>query len=243
MSEVIVALDVPELDDALSLVRSLGDDATFYKVGLELYTAAGPDSVHALRNEGKRVFLDLKLHDIPNTVARATERAGALGVELLTVHVTGGARMLSAAREAAPDGLRLLGVTLLTSMAVADVEEVWGRELRSVRDEVARLTQVALEHGLQGVVASATEAAWIRARVPDTFLVVTPGIRPSHAGADDQRRPATPADAVRAGADYLVVGRPITRASDPRGALRAILAEMEGAGGPDSTESNEHFTP
>ena len=228
MADVIVALDFPSADEALAIVGVLGEAGTFYKVGLELYTRTGPRVVEELTARGKRVFLDLKLHDIPNTVAGGVRAASELGVELLTVHTAGGEAMLDAAREAA-DGTRLLGVTVLTSLTPNELEAVWGREIRSIRDEVGRLTELAVEHRLDGVVASALEASWIRNRVGSDFLVVTPGIRPAGTDRGDQSRVATPADAVEAGADYLVVGRAITRASEPPEALRAVLAEVADA--------------
>jgi orotidine-5'-phosphate decarboxylase len=227
MGRVIIPLDVPTQEEALSLVERLGDRADFYKVGLELYTTAGPDVVRALVDRGKRVFLDLKLHDIPNTVARATAAAAGLGVDLLTVHGAGGASMLEAAARAREGDLRLLAVTILTSLSPDEMRAVWGREIRSVREEVGRLTQLARDAGIDGVVASALEAGWVRTHVGPDFLIVTPGIRPAGSSRDDQNRVATPAEAVAAGSDYLVIGRPITRADDPRAALEAVLREIE----------------
>ncbi|HET9949295.1 MAG TPA: orotidine-5'-phosphate decarboxylase [Longimicrobiales bacterium] len=229
VAEVIVALDAPTARDALATVERLGSRASFYKVGLELFTAEGPPVVSELRRRGKRVFLDLKLHDIPNTAARAVEAAGRLGVELLTVHASGGSAMLAAARRAAPPGLRLLGVTVLTSLAPSELAAAWGREVGSLTDEAVRLAGLAAAEGLHGVVCSASEAEAVRARAPDGFLLVVPGIRPAGMDHDDQKRVATPADAVAAGADYLVVGRAVTRAPDPEAALAALLAEVERA--------------
>lgn len=229
MAEIILPLDHPSAEEALALVDLLGEPATFYKVGLELYTRAGPEVVRELRDRGKRVFLDLKLHDIPNTVAGAVRAAAALDVQLLTLHASGGTSMMEAAREAAEGRVRLLGVTLLTSLTAAEVEGVWGREITSIRDEVGRLAGVVHAAGLDGVVASALEASWIRRSLEPPFLVVTPGIRPAGADRGDQKRVATPADAVAAGSDYLVVGRPVTQAADPRAALAAVLAEVQAA--------------
>jgi len=226
MAGIIVALDHGSQEEALALVDRLGGSGTFYKVGLELYTRAGPSVVEALRMRGKRVFLDLKLHDIPNTVAGAVRAASALDVELLTVHVSGGTSMLEAAREASMGGVRLLGVTVLTSLAATEVEAVWGREINSIRDEVARLAELAHQCGIDGVVASALEAGWIRRTLGPERLIVTPGIRPAGADQGDQKRVATPASAVEAGADYLVVGRPVTKAADPALVLDALLAEV-----------------
>lgn len=229
MARLILPLDFPSADEAFGMVDRLGERADFFKVGLELYTRSGPSVVQELKRRGKDVFLDLKLHDIPNTVAGGVRAASDLGVDLLTVHTAGGEAMLAAAAEAAWGGIRLLGVTILTSMSPATLEGVWGREIRSVRDEVGRLTDLALEQGMHGVVSSPLEASGIRRRVPESFLVVTPGIRPAGSDKGDQSRVATPADAVSAGADYLVVGRPITRAPDPRAALHAVLDEIAGA--------------
>lgn len=226
MAGVIVALDQASQEEALTLVDRLGVAGTFYKVGLELYTRAGPSVVEALRARGKRVFLDLKLHDIPNTVAGAVRAASALDVELLTVHASGGMSMLEAAREAATNGVRVLGVTVLTSLTAAEVEGVWGREINSIRDEVARLAELTHRCGIDGVVASVLEAGWIRRTLGPERLVVTPGIRPAGVDPGDQQRVATPASAVAAGADYVVVGRPVTQAEDPVLALEALLAEV-----------------
>ncbi|MGD8322056.1 MAG: orotidine-5'-phosphate decarboxylase [Gemmatimonadota bacterium] len=226
MAEIIVALDFPTREEALGLVEALDDSGTFYKVGLELYTRTGPAMVEELRARDKRVFLDLKLHDIPNTVAGAVRAAAALDVDLLTLHASGGAPMLEAAREAAGGRVRLLGVTVLTSLAATDIEAVWGREIVSIRDEVARLAELARDSELDGVVASAMEAGWIRRLVGEDFLVVTPGIRQAGADLGDQKRVATPTAAVEAGADYLVVGRPVSQAADPAAALEALRAEI-----------------
>ena len=226
MGSVIVALDFPRGDEALSLVDDLGDAGTFYKVGLQLYTAEGPSVVQALKDRGKRVFLDLKLHDIPNTVASGVRVASQLGVDFLTLHIVGGRAMLEAARDAAGE-TRLLGVTVLTSLSAVDLEATWGRKNPSVVVEVGRLADLAAQYRIHGVVASPHEASSVRSRVGSEFLVVTPGIRPAGVGHDDQRRVATPSAAIAAGADYLVVGRSITRASDPEAALYSILTEVD----------------
>ncbi|HUG36278.1 MAG TPA: orotidine-5'-phosphate decarboxylase [Candidatus Limnocylindrales bacterium] len=230
MAEVIVALDVPSADDARALVRRIGDRGDFYKVGLELYTRAGPDFVRELTTAGKRVFLDLKLHDIPNTVASAVRAASDLGVDLLTVHAVGGPSMLAAAVEVADAGssaLRLLAVTVLTSLDAEELGGVWGRPTVSVPDEVRRLTDLVVRAHVHGVVCSAVEAAHVRSAAPPGLVIVTPGIRPAGADVGDQKRVATPAAAVRAGADYLVLGRAVTRAPDPAVALSNVLAEIE----------------
>ena len=226
MGSVIVALDFPRGDEALSLVDDLGEAGTFYKVGLQLYTAEGPSVVQALKDRGKRVFLDLKLHDIPNTVASGVRVASQLGVDFLTLHIVGGRAMLEAARDAAGE-TRLLGVTVLTSLSAVDLEATWGRKNPSVEEEVGRLADLAAQYRIHGIVASPHEASSVRSRVGSEFLVVTPGIRPAGVGHDDQQRVATPSAAIAAGADYLVVGRSITRASDPEAALYSILTEVD----------------
>ncbi|MDH5589095.1 MAG: orotidine-5'-phosphate decarboxylase, partial [Gemmatimonadota bacterium] len=202
-------------------------------VGLELYTRAGPAVVEELRARGKKVFLDLKLHDIPNTVAGAVHAASELGVDLLTVHGVGGGAMMEAARRAAGGGMRLLAVTVLTSHSPDDLRVVWGREVRSAQDEVSRLAELAFASGMDGVVASPLEVAGIRREFGADFLLVTPGIRPEGTDQGDQKRVATPRAAVEAGSDYLVVGRAVTRAADPRRALEEVLAEVRAVSGED----------
>ena len=230
MAELIVALDLPSSGAALRLVDELGDAVGFYKVGSPLFTLGGPAIVRELRSRGKRVFLDLKYHDIPNTVANAVESAATLDVGMLTIHASGGTRMMQAARKAVgPDGPRLLGVTILTSFAPTDVEEVWNKEVLSVRDEVVRLAALAADAGLDGVVTSPLEVEAMKRRHGADFLVITPGIRPLGVAATDQARTSTPASAVRAGADFLVVGRPIFEAPDPVAAVEQIIGEMHGA--------------
>ena len=224
---MIIALDTPSLEEALGVVDLLGDEARFYKVGLELYTRVGPQAVTELIAREKRVFLDLKLHDIPHTVARAARAISDLGVDLLTVHAAGGAEMIEAAREGLGAGTTLLAVTVLTSMARDDLGASWGRSVQSIPEEVVRLAELARTSGADGVVSAATEVARVRAHVGDEFLIVVPGIRPTGADHQDQKRVATPAHAVRSGADYLVIGRPITQSPDPAGALRAVVAEMD----------------
>jgi len=226
---VIVALDAASLQEAMGIVDALGDDADFYKVGLELYTAVGPEVIAKLTDRKKRVFLDLKLHDIPNTVMRATRAASVLGVELLTVHAAGGAEMIQAAREGLSGDARLLAVTVLTSMDPEDLGTLWGRRVESVPEEVLRLAELARAAGAHGVVSAASEAPRVRALMGDDFLLVVPGIRPAGADRQDQKRVATPAHAVSSGADFLVIGRPVTRAHDPAAALRAVLAEIAGS--------------
>ena len=225
MAQVIIALDVGTLDEAMGLVDSLGEGTDFYKVGLELFTQEGPSVVRALTGRGKRIFLDLKLLDIPHTVARAVGRARDLDVELLTLHATGGRAMMAAAAEAAGDDLTLLGVTVLTSMTASDLADSWGREVDSLEEEVVRLARLAQASGVGGVVASVRETAPIKNVLGSDLVVVTPGIRLAGDDAHDQARVFTPAEAVAAGADFLVIGRSVTQASDPAGALRRICEE------------------
>lgn len=223
---VIVALDTASAEEALDLVSVLGEEADFYKVGLELYSRVGPGIVSELVERGKKVFLDLKLHDIPNTVSRASRVAADLGVDMLTVHASGGPEMIRAARDGLENRTRLLAVTVLTSMSAEELGGVWGRSVQSVPGEVLRLAESARAAGADGVVSAASEVPRVRASLGDGFLLVVPGIRPAGADRQDQKRVATPEHAVRAGADYLVIGRPITRAEDPAAALRSVHAEM-----------------
>jgi orotidine-5'-phosphate decarboxylase len=227
MAIPIIALDVATTALALDLIERLGDAVQFYKIGSPLFTAAGPQIVREVRARDKRVFLDLKYHDIPNTVARAVEAAGRLHVDLLTVHTAGGKEMMRVAAEAAgAEGPRVLGVTVLTSFGADDIEQTWGKEVRSVREEVLRLAALAFEAGLHGVVASALELEPLRRRHGPEITIVTPGIRPTGDAAADQVRTATPAEAARAGADYIVIGRPVTAAADPAEVMRRINAEL-----------------
>ena len=229
MAQVIIPLDVPTLDDAMGLVDSLGEAADFYKVGLELFTAEGSAAVQALKQRNKRVFLDLKLHDIPSTVARAVARARVLEVDLLTLHATGGRPMMEAAAQAAENDLTLLGVTVLTSMTSSDMEHSWGREVDSIEEEVVRLATLVRDSGVGGVVASVREAAPVKKSLGSDLVVVTPGIRFAGGDAHDQARVSTPGAAVAAGADYLVIGRSVTQAPDPAEALRRVHEEMAGS--------------
>lgn len=229
MSQLIVALDFPSQREALGLVDELGDPAGYYKVGLELYTSEGPGIVRALKGRGKKVFLDLKLLDIPNTVQRAVRAAAELGADLVTVHAQGGTGMLQAAAEAAGRDLRIVAVTLLTSLTAVEIEEVWNRSLDSVLDEVLRLAALSVEAGVDGVVSSPLEARALRRRLGPDPLIVTPGIRLPGGDLHDQARVAAPDEAVRAGASHLVVGRAVTAARSPSEALRRILASMDAA--------------
>jgi orotidine-5'-phosphate decarboxylase len=225
--KLIVALDVSTATEAQRIVASVGDSALTYKVGMQLYTAEGPQVVRDLVASGRRVFLDLKYHDIPNTVAAAVREAAGLGVSLLTVHATGSGKMLRAAADAARaanPSLIVLAVTVLTSLDEGDLGQIGIQG--TLVDEVLRLGALALENGCQGVVASPREASTLRKKLGGDFVIVTPGVRPAGAGHGDQARVLTPAEAITAGATYLVVGRPITEAADPAAVARSILAQI-----------------
>jgi orotidine-5'-phosphate decarboxylase len=224
---LIVALDVSSASAARKIVAAVGDSAHTYKVGMQLYTAEGPAVVRELVDSGRRVFLDLKYHDIPNTVGAAVREAAGLGVSMLTVHASGGSHMLRAATEAAAAQANapwVLAVTVLTSLDDADLNTVGIRE--NVVGQVLRLGALALSNGCRGVVASAREAAALREELGQDFVIVTPGIRPSGTGRGDQVRVVTPAEAVAAGATHIVVGRPIAGAADPAAEARAILSQI-----------------
>ena len=230
---LIVALDLSTAAAARQIVAAVGDCALTYKVGMQLYTAEGPQVVRDLVASGRRVFLDLKYHDIPNTVGAAVREAAQLGVSMLTVHATGGSRMLKAAVEAAKHdaagskaGLRVLAVTVLTSMDEADLEPTGVPGL--VKEQVLRLARLALANGCHGVIASAREAPALRSELGNNFAIVTPGVRPVGSGHADQRRVVTPAEAIAAGASHIVVGRPITEAADPAAEAKAILRQISG---------------
>ncbi|MCI5708979.1 orotidine-5'-phosphate decarboxylase [Veillonella caviae] len=230
---LIVALDVSTMDAMKSIVSSLGDSVSFYKVGMELFYAEGDQTVRYLQDQGKHVFLDLKLHDIPNTVAHGVSSLTRLGANLITIHGQGGPIMMKAAAQAARESAeqlgierpKLLAITVLTSFD----DEAWtsiGGQL-PISDQVIRLAKLAKDSGLDGVVCSALEAKMIREACGPNFLIVTPGIRPSFAATNDQKRIATPASALADGASRLVIGRPITQAANPQEAVRLIIEEME----------------
>ena len=225
--KIIVALDFPDAALALALVDRLAPGLCRLKVGKELFTAAGPELVRALGARGFEVFLDLKFHDIPNTVAAACRAAAGLGVWMMNVHAAGGRRMMTAAQEALaglPDRPLLIAVTVLTSMSADDLGEVGVADAPA--DQVLRLARLTQACKLDGVVCSAQEAALLRADLGADFRLVTPGIRPAGAAVGDQRRVMTPAEALRAGATDLVIGRPITAAADPLAALKQIQADI-----------------
>lgn len=224
---LIVALDVSSSPAAQKIVAAVGDAALTYKVGMQLYTAEGPQVVRELVASGRQVFLDLKYHDIPNTVASAVREASALGVTLLTIHAAGGGKMVRAATEAARNGsssMKILAVTVLTSMDDNDLNStgVRGRVL----DQVLRLAALAISDGCHGVVSSAHETPELRRELGNDFLIVNPGVRPLGSDHGDQARVVTPAQAIASGATHIVIGRPITAASDPAGETKAILEQM-----------------
>ncbi len=222
---IIVALDTDAPEAALATAKALAGCVGLFKVGMELFTRGGPDVVRGIRAAGADVVLDLKFHDIPNTVSGAVRSAAALGVKFTTVHASGGTAMLKAAAEAARGtGTTVLAVTVLTSLDDADLSSV-GFAL-GAKDAVLRLAGLAAQAGAGGIVCSAREAAAIRAQVGGKVLLVTPGVRLPDDAVGDQKRVVTPGEAVRAGADYIVVGRPITKAADPAAAARRFAAEM-----------------
>ncbi len=241
---LIVALDVSSIVEAQRIVSLLGDSVRIYKVGMQLYTAEGPQVIRELVRSGKQVFLDLKYHDIPNTVASAVREAAQLGVSMLTVHAAGGAKMLQAAALAArnfeeppsrvemgvlgrPKGLKIVAVTVLTSLDQPSLNSTGVPG--TVEDQVLRLGSMALDAGCDGVVSSAQEVKSLRTKLGSEFLAVTPGVRPADADHGDQARVVTPADAIAAGASHIVVGRPITAANDPAAAAVSVQKEIAAA--------------
>ena len=230
MAELIVALDVNSRAEAEAKVKAIGEAVDFYKIGLELFTAEGPDVVRCVKALGKRVFLDLKLHDIPRTVERAVKSGARLGVDLMTIHSVGGRAMIRAAADAAAEfgaqGPKILAVTVLTSLDESDLNDV-GVTGRTPAEQVSALAAFAVENGANGLVCSPREVGALSRELKAGTLFVTPGVRPAGAAVGDQKRVATPAEAVRDGATHLVVGRPILAAADPVAAAKAIRAEME----------------
>lgn len=230
---LIVALDVKTLTDMQQIVDNLEESVSYYKVGMELFYAAGESTVKYLRDKGKSVFLDLKLHDIPNTVAHGVRSLTELGVQIITLHGQGGRVMMAqavdmakaAAAEFGVERPKLLAITVLTSFDDENWEAIGGQ--LPIADQVVRLAKLAQDAGMDGVVASPLEAERIRQVCGDDFLIVTPGVRPAFAASDDQKRVATPAGALRSGASALVIGRPVTQAADPREAVKLITEEME----------------
>jgi orotidine-5'-phosphate decarboxylase len=230
---IIVALDVPSMEAALKLAEQLAPVVGAFKVGKELFTVAGPEVVRRIRATGGNVFLDLKFHDIPNTVAKAVESAVQLDVQMLTIHTSGGSAMMAAAEKAAQESARklgrtpplVLGVTVLTSMDSNDLAEIGVQT--DVAKQVERLATLAAKSGLRGLVCSPLEITALRAILPKEMQLVTPGIRPAEGGKpDDQKRTLTPAEAMAAGASWMVIGRPICAAENPRAAAEKILASL-----------------
>lgn len=225
----IVALDVTKAEDALEIVALLAEHCQFYKVGNELFTATGPGIVRELRARGCDVFLDLKFHDIPNTVAGGVRNAAKLGARLVTVHAAGGVAMMRAAVDAGGDQCGVLAVTVLTSLTAEDAANAWGRTgTLELSNEVLRLAALAHGTGVHGVVCSGREAASVRERFGDRLATLVPGVRPAGAATQDQARVVTPRQAAEAGARYVVVGRAVTAADDPREAMAGIVAELAG---------------
>ena len=232
-NQLIVALDVKNLATANRLVTTLSDDVKWFKIGKQLFTAVGPASVKLVHEANKNIFLDLKFHDIPNTVAGAVASATKIGANIINMHASGGLEMMRAAGEAAEKQASelsipkptLLGVTILTSVDEANFQRDFGTQ-RKLKDQVAYLAELSQKAGLEGVVASPLEIELIRKVCGNDFLIVTPGVRPAWAASNDQQRVMTPGEAINAGADYIVVGRPITAAGNPREAARTILQEI-----------------
>lgn len=222
--KIIVALDFPAWPAAAAWLAARREAPLWVKVGLELFIAAGPAAITALKQRGHKIFLDLKIHDIPNTAAGAARAAAAWGVDLITVHAGGGPAMLAAAAQARGAGLRVVGVTVLTSLDQTQMAALdWPG---SIQERVVKWARLCQQAGLDGVVASAHEAAALRAALGREFLIVTPGIRPQGTAAQDQARAVTPAEALRAGADYLVMGRPLTQAADPDAAWHELNIDL-----------------
>ncbi len=231
MADIIVALDVNTRAEAVAKVKEIGETIDFYKIGLELFTAEGADVVKAVKDLGKKVFLDLKFHDIPRTVERSVLSVGKLGVDLLTIHAAGGRAMIRAAADAAAtfgaSAPKVLAVTVLTSLDESDLADI-GVANRTSAEQVMALAKLAVENGAAGLVSSPKEVAALSAALPKGTLFVTPGVRPAGAAVGDQKRVATPAQAVRDGATHLVIGRPIVQVANPAEAARAIRAEIAG---------------
>ncbi len=223
--KIIVALDVPTKTEALDLVRKLADQISFFKIGLQLYTGEGPAVVREVLEKGAKVFLDLKLYDIPNTVARTVDSAARLGVQMLTIHLSGGTEMIRAAVTARKNNLSILGVTVLTSADGQMLRQVGISD--KIDNQVLRLAKLGVEAGIDALVASPHEVKLLRAEFGGEIKIVTPGVRPNWAEVGDQKRVMTPREALDAGADYLIIGRPITAYPSPREAVAKILNEIE----------------
>jgi orotidine-5'-phosphate decarboxylase len=223
--KIILALDVPSKKEALGFVEGLREQISFFKIGLQLYTAEGPDIVRAVLSTGAKVWLDLKLHDIPNTVGRALESASALGVQMLTIHLSGGGEMIRAAVAARKGKMSILGVTVLTSSTESTLREVGISD--KIDNQVLRLAKLGMENGIDGVVASPHEIKRLRAEFGEKIKIAVQGIRPTWTEPGDQKRFMTPREALEAGADYIGIGRPITAHKNPREAVQKILNEIQ----------------
>jgi orotidine-5'-phosphate decarboxylase len=222
--KIIVALDVATKEKALDLVKQLGAEISFFKIGLQLYTAEGPEIAREVLTTGAKVWLDLKLYDIPNTVARAVESASTLGVQMLTIHLSGGKEMIRAATAARANDMLVLGVTVLTSATEQTLREIG--ITNTVEDQVIRLAKLGIEAGIDGVVASPHEIKTLRREFGERIKIAVQGIRPGWAEPGDQKRFMTPREAFEAGADYIGIGRPITGHARPREAVQKILDEL-----------------
>jgi orotidine-5'-phosphate decarboxylase len=223
--KIIVALDLPSVDEARKLISILGTNVSWYKIGLQLFALGGPAFVEEVKKSGAKIFLDLKFHDIPNTVRSAVESSCTLGADMLTIHLCGGTEMCQAAVEGrGTSSTVLLGVTVLTSQTEATLSEIGIQ--RSLTQQVLSLATLAKATGIPGLIASPLELESLRNKFGKDFLIVTPGVRPNWSSAGDQKRFTTPAEALKLGADYLVIGRPITAAPDPKTALSRIASEL-----------------
>ena len=222
--KIIVALDVETKKTALALVDELREQISFFKIGLQLYTAEGPTIVREVLSRGVKVFLDLKLNDIPNTVARTVESVSSLGVQMLTIHLSGGSEMIRAAITARKDDLSILGVTVLTSANEQTLQETGVSD--KIENQVLRLAKLGVDNGIGGIVTSSHEIAALRGTFGDKINIVVPGVRPAGSESGDQKRTMTPREAINAGADYLVIGRPITAAKRPLEAIQQIIAGL-----------------
>ncbi len=232
-TELIVALDLESADEAMSIVNNTGQAVEWYKIGSKMFTSFGPELVRRVKDAGKKIFLDLKFHDIPNTVAGAVAAAARMGVEMVNVHASGGSGMMRAAVEAAAENAPgekplVIAVTLLTSIDAGGLSEIAAGEKPDPEKYVLKLAKLASDSGLDGIVCSAKEISVLRRELPAGFSLVVPGIRPAGSAKDDQKRIMTPGEAAGLGADFIVVGRPVIRAEDPSAAAHAILEELKG---------------
>jgi orotidine-5'-phosphate decarboxylase len=224
--KIIVALDLPSVDEARKLISVLGDDVSWYKIGLQLFSLGGPAFLQEVKESGAKIFLDLKFHDIPNTVRSAVESSCTLGADMLTIHLCGGTEMCQAAVEGrGTSSTVLLGVTVLTSQTEATLFEIGIH--RSLTQQVLSLATLAKATGVTGLIASPLELEPLRNKFGKDLVIVTPGVRPTWSTAGDQKRFTTPADALKLGADYLVIGRPITASPDPKSAFSRIASELQ----------------